>query len=91
MCFCGPSGVSVCQPCLVLVEVVEALVEPMLWSPHACPVHCVFLFFFRVHLHVESLELYMYDLYIILLILVPIRVFINTFGASMVDELASVE
>ena len=48
-------------------------------------------FFFRVHLHVESLELYMYDLYIILLILVPIRVFINTSGASMVDELASVE
>ena len=51
MCFCGPSGVSVCQPCLVLVEVVEALVEPMFWRPHAFPV------------------------------------FINTFGASMVDEL----
>ena len=65
MCFCGPSGVSVCQPCLVLVEVVEALVEPMLWSPHACPVHCVFLFFFCVHLHVESLELYMYDFHIV--------------------------
>ena len=52
---------------------------------------CFFFVLFRVHLHVESLELYMYDLYIILLILVPIRVFINTFGASMVDELASVE
>ena len=52
-----------CQPCLVLVEVVEALVEPMFWSPHAFPVHCVF--FVRVHLHVESLERYMYDLYIV--------------------------
>ena len=61
MCFGGPSGVSVCQPCLVLVEVVEALVEPMFGSPHAFPGPlCVF--FFRVHLHVESLELYMYDL-----------------------------
>ena len=52
---------------------------------------CFCFLFFRVRLHVESLELYMNDLYIILLILVPIRVFINPFGASMVDELASVE